>query len=106
VDVADHGDVPGRARCANVTVNTFALIGQRPIAGRDFLPEDGKAGAPPVVILAYRFSMARYGNAASVIGQTVRINGVPTAVVGVMAGERGTPSELLPCVTTNGMQRA
>ncbi len=64
--------------------NLFALLHERPMLGRDFLPEDDVAGAPPVVIIGYRVWTDRYGSDASVIGRTVRANGDTATIIGVM----------------------
>ena len=52
--------------------------------GRDFLPEDDRPGAPAVVLIGHGVWQNRYGSNPSVIGRTVRINDVPTTVIGVM----------------------
>jgi predicted permease len=67
-----------------VTSNTFSLVGQKPILGRDFNAADDMPGAPPVVMLRYGFWERRYGKDPSVVGKVVRLNGVPTTVIGVM----------------------
>ena len=64
--------------------NLFALLHERPMLGRDFLPEDDVAGAPPVVIIGYRVWTDRYGSDTSVIGRTVRANGDTATIIGVM----------------------
>jgi putative ABC transport system permease protein len=67
-----------------VTANTFRLLGVVPMLGRDFVGADEVAGAPPVVILSYRFWATRLGKSATVVGSTVFVGGVPATVVGVM----------------------
>lgn len=67
-----------------ITSNTFQLIGQKPILGRDFTPADEVQGAPQVTILNYGFWESRYGRDKSVIGRAVRMNGILTTIVGVM----------------------
>jgi predicted permease len=67
-----------------VTANTFRLVGQKPLIGRDFTPSDETPGAPPVAMLNYGFWERRYGKDPAIVGQTVRINGVPTTVIGIM----------------------
>ena len=52
--------------------------------GRDFLPDDDKPGANPVVILGNGIWKSRYGLDTSIIGRTIRVNEVTTTVVGVM----------------------
>jgi putative ABC transport system permease protein len=84
MNVSDEGRVPERYIGPYVTANTFGLIGQRPLLGRDFLPDDDKPGASPVAILGNSIWKTRYGGEAGILGRTIRINDVPTTVVGVM----------------------
>ncbi|HEV3059851.1 MAG TPA: ABC transporter permease [Vicinamibacterales bacterium] len=80
-------DANGFAESLNGNENsadTFRLVGQKPIIGRDFTDADELPGAAPVAILNYGFWERRYGKDPSVIGRSVRMNGVPTTFVGVM----------------------
>ncbi len=83
-NLSDKTGVPARFNVAQVTPNMFSLIGQKPVAGRQFTAEDGKPGAAAVAILGDRIWATRYGANPSVIGMSVRINDVPTTVIGVM----------------------
>jgi putative ABC transport system permease protein len=83
-DVSDKNGVPTQYRGATVTINTFSVIGQRPVAGRDFLPEDARPGAAPVAILTHKLWESRYNKSLSLIGSTIRINEIPTVIIGVM----------------------
>ena len=76
---------PETYTATRVTANSFQILGQRPILGRDFSASDETAGAAPVAILSYGFWERRYAKDPSVIGRTVRINAIPTTVIGVMA---------------------
>ncbi len=67
-----------------VSHNTFALLGEQPVLGRGFQPEDDRAGAPAVVIIGYRLWTDRYGSDPTVIGRAVRANGEPATIIGVM----------------------
>ncbi|MGE3577967.1 MAG: ADOP family duplicated permease [Vicinamibacterales bacterium] len=67
-----------------VSANTFDLLGVRPLLGRTFLPGDEVAGAPPVVLLNYRFWESRLGRRTDVIGSSVEINGHAGTIIGVM----------------------
>jgi len=69
---------------STVSANTFGLLRVPPMLGRDFSPEDETAGAPPVVILNYRFWEQRFAKRADVVGATVHIDGAPATVIGVM----------------------
>jgi predicted permease len=75
---------PERSPGALLTVNTFDLLRVRPLLGRAFLAGDDRPGALPVAILGYGLWQDRFGGDPNVVGQTVRVNGVPTTVVGVM----------------------
>src|SRR5262249_54584960 len=78
------GRAPERFQGPYISANAFRLIGQRPLLGRDFLPEDDKPGAPAVVILGNGIWKNRYGSDASVIGRVIRVNDIPSTVIGVM----------------------
>jgi putative ABC transport system permease protein len=82
--LGDHGRAVERASAAYVSANAFRLLGERPILGRDFVPDDDQPGAPAVVILGSRIWTTRYNADPTVVGRRVRINGVPSTVVGVM----------------------
>ena len=85
MNVSDEGRPPARLRGTYVSVDTFGLLRARPMLGRAFLPEDDEPGAPPVAVLGYGVWQDRYGGNPSIVGRTVRINGVTSVVVGVMA---------------------
>jgi putative ABC transport system permease protein len=67
-----------------ISHNGFAMLGESPMLGRDFTADDDRAGAAPVVIIGHRIWTDRYGSDPNVIGRTVRVNGQPATVVGVM----------------------
>src|SRR5262249_13982253 len=68
-----------------VTANAFRLLGVTPFLGRDFTASDQQPGAEPVVILRNDLWQSRFGQNPAIVGQKVRLNGVPTTVIGVMA---------------------
>jgi len=84
VTLGDHGRAAERASAAYVSANAFRLLGEEPILGRGFATQDDEPGAAPVVILGHGLWTARYDADPTLIGQTIRIDGVPTTVVGVM----------------------
>src|SRR5437899_5043460 len=85
MNVSDEGRAPERYNGAYFSANAFKLFGERPIRGRDFLPDDDKPGANPVAMLSEGLWKSRYGADPSIVGRVIRINDVPTTVVGVMA---------------------
>ncbi len=69
---------------AFVSANTFALLGRRPTLGRDFREDDESPGAAPVVILGHDVWRTRYERRPDIVGRIVRVNGIPSVVIGVM----------------------
>src|SRR5580704_5858577 len=49
----------------NVSGDYFRGLGVPPAAGRLIVPEDDRAGAPPVAVVNYGFSRRRFGSAAN-----------------------------------------
>jgi predicted permease len=93
-NISDDASLPESCRSAAITSNAFRLLGQQPTAGRDFTPLDEKPGAPRVVMLSYGLWNTRYGGAPSIIGQTVRIDQIPTTVIGVMPPDWSFPNDV------------
>ena len=91
VTVGDEGRAPDRVEGAYLT-NVFDVIHTRPIRGRSFLPEDDRPGASPVVLLGNSLWQARYAGDPGIIGQSIRINGAPATVVGIVSDRSGIPS--------------
>lgn len=78
------GDRPERVFTALVWGNPFASAAMPPLHGRGFLPEEMRPGGPRVAILSHRVWLSRFGGDPSLVGRTVRVNGVDTTVVGIM----------------------
>lgn len=53
------------------SANYFHVLGVRPAIGRLFLPDDGLAGAAPVIVLSYRAWQRQFGGDLSVLGRTL-----------------------------------
>ena len=82
---------PDFVNAANVTVNTFRLLRTVPFLGRGFEDEDNVIGAQPVAVIGYRFWQDRFNGATDVLGSTVRLDGRPTEIVGIMPDGFGFP---------------
>jgi predicted permease len=110
VVVGDEGLAPDRAIGVYISPAAFHIVGAAPALGRAFEAADDRPGAAPVAILAEAFWMSRYAGDRAVVGRTVLINGVPTAIVGVMTGDFRFPSTtdlwqplaMMPGLTTTG----
>jgi putative ABC transport system permease protein len=77
-------DQPRRVVSAVVTSELMPALGVSPIRGRMFTREDTLPGAEDVAVLSSEIWRTAFGGSESVIGQTVRIDGAPTRIVGVM----------------------
>jgi predicted permease len=84
MNVSDEGRAPERFNGSFVSANAFKVIGQGPAIGRDFLPEDDRPGAVPAVLLGSGIWKTRYGGDRAILGRTIRVNDVPSVVIGVM----------------------
>ncbi len=74
---------PETLRGARVSPNYLRVLGVSPIAGRDFAPDDGRAGAPRMVALSRDFWAGRFGADPSILGRTLTFDGQPYTVVAV-----------------------
>jgi len=67
-----------------VTGNFFPVMGVEPELGRAFRPdEDEVPGRDAVVMLGHDFWLREFGADRSVIGRTIRLNGIEFTVIGV-----------------------
>jgi predicted permease len=73
------------------TGNLFPMLGVQAAMGRVLGPEDDRPGAPDVVILSHGLWTRRYGSDPEVLGGTVRLNGVPHTVVGILPRDFNFP---------------
>jgi putative ABC transport system permease protein len=83
VNVTNEG-VPRRYTGAYVTDAFLRIVGVSPILGRDFRPEDNVEGAEKVALVGYGVWKRDFGGAPDIVGKTLRINGSPATIVGVM----------------------
>ena len=83
-NLSDADNPPERVTGSLVTPNTFRLLGQPVLLGRDFLPEEGERGADRTVILSHHVWQDRYAGDPGVLGRVVRVNDEPSTIVGVM----------------------
>jgi putative ABC transport system permease protein len=82
--VSDSRQLPARVSAAFMSAGAFELLGDLPILGRTFRPDDDRVGSPPVVILGAEIWSSRYASDPGIIGESITVNGVPSTVVGVM----------------------
>jgi predicted permease len=84
VNISDDHAAPEQTQGSPVTANLFDVLRQRPLLGRTFAAGDDQRGAEPVVIIGYDIWTNRFARDPSVVGRTLRINGKPATIIGVM----------------------
>ncbi|HEX7090102.1 MAG TPA: ABC transporter permease [Longimicrobiales bacterium] len=85
-NLVGRGD-PVRLQGAAVTADLLPLLGVQPARGRWFTPEDDAPGAPGTVLLSHGAWQQVFGGDAGVVGATIRLDGLPYVVIGVMPPE-------------------
>ena len=69
---------------ARVSAGFFRILGITPILGRDFYDGEDQPGASDNVIATYQAWQERFGGRKDIIGQTVRLDGKPNTIIGVL----------------------
>jgi predicted permease len=75
---------PAVVNTSVVTAEFFSVFAEKPLMGRVFFSEDGKAGAPPVVILSENLWRSSFGADPSVLGSSINLDKRSFTVVGIM----------------------
>jgi putative ABC transport system permease protein len=88
-----EGD-PIRIEWANVSEHFFSLFGASPRQGRLFVAED--FSAPDVVVVTGPAWRALFGEDPGLVGRTVRVDGEPYTVVGILDDAFEAPSSIIP----------
>ena len=83
----DAGAFPERVGAEFVSASYLATLAVAPVAGRGFRADEDDArtaGTAPVALVGDALARRRFGSAAGALGGTLRVNGVPVTVVGVL----------------------
>ncbi|HYC72776.1 MAG TPA: ABC transporter permease [Opitutaceae bacterium] len=83
-NLAEPGQPADRMRGMVVTADFFPMLRGEAQVGRTFSPEEDRPGAADVVVLSHRCWQERFGGDRTVVGRSVRIDGEPVTIVGVM----------------------
>jgi predicted permease len=87
-----------------VSSNFFQVLDVAPILGRDFLPEEERAGNR-AAMLSYGFWQARFGADPNVVGRSIILDGESYTVAGVMPRSfafpiKSTPNDVWTSIAT------
>jgi putative ABC transport system permease protein len=87
------GVEPIRIGVANVTANTFSVLGAQPVEGRTFAPGEDREGYDRVTVISHRLWQAYFGGERGVVGRTLELDGVARAIVGIMPASFRLPTD-------------
>jgi putative ABC transport system permease protein len=90
-NVATGTGEPERLPGAQTSSTFFDVLGATPIAGRQFTRDDAQPGRA-TVILSYGFWQRRYAG-GDVVNRTIRLNGEPYTIAGVMPAACNFPQD-------------
>ncbi|MFZ0523225.1 MAG: ABC transporter permease [Candidatus Acidiferrales bacterium] len=75
---------PSVLSTVDVTPEIFSVLAVQPLLGRTFFPQDGKRGAPPVVILSENLWRSRFRADPQLLGRSISLDKRLFTVVGIM----------------------
>ena len=75
---------PAKLTVARVSGNLFETLGVQPLLGRALHAGDARKGSDAVVVLTYQLWKQKFAGDAGVVGRSIRLEGQPFEVVGVL----------------------
>lgn len=84
VSLSEPGKPPEMAEGLRVSANLFSTLASKPQLGRSFRADEETLGNHRVLIISHRYWQNRFGADDHIIGRTVRIDGEPHEIVGVL----------------------
>jgi len=84
MSLSEPGQPAQMADALRVSSNFFSVFATQPHLGRAFQPTEEIEGNHRVLVISNRMWRNRFGSRDDIIGHTVRINGEPNEIVGVM----------------------
>ncbi|MGH9396267.1 MAG: ADOP family duplicated permease [Terriglobia bacterium] len=73
-----------RVKVTQVSASFFPLLGEKPVIGRNFSPEEDRRGAAPVAVLSGGFWKRKFGGSPGILGKVVTLDGKGYTVIGVI----------------------
>jgi predicted permease len=87
---------PVRATAQLVTPGYFDVFRWSPAQGRGFTHADSQAGAPRVIVLSHAYWQNRLAGRPDVLGHTLKLDGEPATIIGVLPHLPGEMGLYLP----------
>ena len=94
-------DQPEQLTAARVSANFLDTLGVHPLLGRDFLPEEDREGAKPVVLLSEGLWQRRFGGNPNIIGSSLTLDNQAYTIIGVLPPGLDQPAPQLDLLATN-----
>jgi len=79
-----NGDRAQRYSATVAEANIFSFTSTLPLLGRAFTEQDALEGAQPVTVIGHRIWKNYFNEDLSIVGQTTKVNGIDTLIIGVM----------------------
>lgn len=78
-----NGD-PQQLQGLRVSPGFFATLGITPMQGRSFTAEEDLPNGPNVIVVSHELWQTQFGGRATLVGETVMLNGLSWQVIGIM----------------------
>jgi predicted permease len=75
---------PSQVGVLTATPGLFSVLQVQPSLGRAFTTAEAQPGHERVAVLMYSLWRGQFGSDPNILGKTIRLNGYPTTIVGVM----------------------
>jgi predicted permease len=83
VNIAVDGEPEINGSAQLVSGNYHSGLGVPAVLGRTLTPDDDQPSAAPVAVISFRYWKRRFAGSPEVLGRTIQINRIQTAIVGV-----------------------
>src|SRR5207245_394187 len=78
---------PEQVPVERMTDGMISILGVPPLLGRGFTRQVDLAGSPKTVMLMYGYWQRKFGGNRGVVGQTLKVDGEPHQIIGVMPSD-------------------
>jgi predicted permease len=79
-----EGGEPERVGGIDMSANLLPMLGVQPLLGRNISAEEEQRGRHRVMIISYALWQRRFGGDAEILGKTIKVDGVPRTIIGIM----------------------
>jgi putative ABC transport system permease protein len=78
------GNTPEEVEGMFASSDVFAILGVQPALGRAYTANEDTQGNDQVMVVSHEYWQTRLGGRSDVVGTTIKANGMPRTVIGVM----------------------